>query len=131
MRYLTLACDYDGTVAHHGVVDAPTVAALERLRASGRNLILVTGRELDDLRRICPHLDLFEWVVAENGGLLYRPATREERALGEPPPPVFAATLERRGVEPLSAGRVVVATWEPHESTVLSVIKELGLELQV
>jgi hydroxymethylpyrimidine pyrophosphatase-like HAD family hydrolase len=131
MRYLTLACDYDGTVAHHGSIDAATLAALERLRSSGRSLILVTGRQLADLARVCPHLDLFEWVVAENGGLLYRPATREERPLGEPPPPLFAHTLERRGVTPLSTGRVVVATWEPHESTVLSVIKELGLELQV
>jgi hydroxymethylpyrimidine pyrophosphatase-like HAD family hydrolase len=34
-------------------------------------------------------------------------------------------------VHPLSVGRVIVATREPHESTVLEVIKGLGLELQV
>ena len=37
MRYLVLACDYDGTLAHHGVVDRPTLAGLEKLLASGRS----------------------------------------------------------------------------------------------
>ena len=51
MHYVALATDYDGTIAHHGEVDAPTLAALERLRGASRRLILVTGRELDDLIR--------------------------------------------------------------------------------
>jgi HAD superfamily hydrolase (TIGR01484 family) len=126
-----LACDYDGTIAHHGRLEPDTIAALERLLASGRRLVLVTGRLVEDLERVCPRLDLFEWVVAENGGLLYRPRTKETITQGEPPPDRFAETLALRGVAPLSLGRVIVATWEPHESTVLSVIKELGLELQV
>ena len=48
MRYLALASDYDGTLAHDGRVDEETIAAIARLRASGRKLILVTGRHLDD-----------------------------------------------------------------------------------
>jgi energy-coupling factor transporter ATP-binding protein EcfA2 len=39
--------------------------------------------------------------------------------------------LRARGVGPVSAGRVIVATWEPHETTVLETIRDLGLELQV
>jgi HAD superfamily hydrolase (TIGR01484 family) len=70
MRYLALCCDYDGTIAHHGRVDEPTIAALERLRESGRRLVLVTGRELDQLQEVMPRLDLFARVVAENGALL-------------------------------------------------------------
>ena len=31
MRLFALATDYDGALAHHGVVDAPTLAALEAL----------------------------------------------------------------------------------------------------
>ena len=91
MRYYVLACDYDGTLASHGQVEEEMIAALERVRSSGRKLILVTGRELDDLMRIFPHLDLFERVVAENGALLYRPATREEKVLGEPPNPSLSS----------------------------------------
>ena len=76
MRYLALCCDYDGTIAHHGRVDEPTLAALKRLRESGRKLVLVTGRELDDLQTVFPHMDLFARIVAENGALL---STRDAR----------------------------------------------------
>jgi len=131
MRYLALCCDYDGTIAHHGTVDAATLAALERFRAAGRRLVLVTGRELDDLQRVCPRLDLFERVVAENGALLYDPKTGAEKALGEPPPAEFVAALHARGVERISVGRVIVATWEPYQHQVLATIRDLGLEMQV
>ncbi len=131
MRYLTLCTDYDGTIAHNGRVDAPTIAALEELRASGRKLVLVTGREIDDLQKVFDRMDLFERVVAENGALIYRPATREERVLHEAPPAGFVAELRRRGVDNLSSGRCIVATWEPHERQVLETIRDLGLELQV
>ena len=131
MRYLALCCDYDGTIAHHGRVDEPTIAALERLRESGRKLVLVTGRELDQLQEVMPRLDLFARVVAENGALIYRPETREERLLDEAPPQSFVDKLVERGVGPISVGRVIVATWEPHENTVLKTIRDCGLELQV
>lgn len=131
MRYLALACDYDGTIATAGMVDTPTLAALERVRASGRKLILVTGRVLDDLLQVFPQVPLFDLVVAENGALLYQPATREEHVLGERPPEALLTTLQQRGVAPLSVGRVIVATWHPHETRVVDVIRELGLELHV
>lgn len=131
MRYLALATDYDGTLATDGQVDKETLAALERLQESGRKLIMVTGRHLDDLLNVFPQLDLFDQVVVENGALLYQPATREEKPLGEPPSEAFIKTLQERGVDPLSVGRVIVATWHPHEDTVLEVIRELGLERQI
>lgn len=131
MHYAALATDYDGTIAHDGVVDPPTIAALERLRASGRRLVLVTGRELPDLVRVMPRLDLFDRVVAENGALLYRPESRDERPLAEPPPPALVERLRAAGVAPLSVGRVIVATWEPNETKVLAAIHALGLEWQI
>jgi HAD superfamily hydrolase (TIGR01484 family) len=131
VRYLLLACDYDGTIAHHGVVDAETMGALERFRATRRRLLLVTGRELDDLMRVCPDLSVFERVVAENGAVLYTPATRHVQTLATAPPETFVKELERRGVTPLSAGRVIVATWRPHEHVVFEAIRDLGLELHV
>src|SRR5712692_1887292 len=54
MRYMILACDYDGTIARDGIVDETTIEALESVRQSGRKLILVTGRELDGLLQIFP-----------------------------------------------------------------------------
>lgn len=126
-----LACDYDGTLATHGRVDAETLAALERVAKSGRKLVLVTGREIDSLSSAFPQLGLFDWVVAENGGLLYRPSTREEHPLAPPPSSALITRLRERGVQPLSIGRAIVATWQPHEAEVLEVIRDLGLELQV
>jgi HAD superfamily hydrolase (TIGR01484 family) len=131
MRFHALACDYDGTIAHHGRVDEDTIAALERVRASGRKLLLVSGRELEDLVTVFDRLDLFDRAVLENGALVYDPATRQARAIAETPPPAFAEALRARGVQPLSIGHVIVATWEPHQQVVLEVIHELGLELQV
>ena len=81
MRFLALATDYDGTLATRGRVDAIVLPALDRLRASGRKLLLVTGRELHDLLNVFPEAALFDRVVAENGALLYRPSTKEEVAL--------------------------------------------------
>jgi HAD superfamily hydrolase (TIGR01484 family) len=131
MRFFTLACDYDGTLAHDGVVSERAIAALESLRATGRNLILVTGREVDDLKEIFPRLDLFERIVAENGALLYRPATLDEKLLSEPPPFEFIDALRRRGISPISTGRAIIATWQPHEMAVLETIRDFGLEMQV
>ncbi|HYE74330.1 MAG TPA: HAD family hydrolase, partial [Blastocatellia bacterium] len=131
MRYLALACDYDGTIAHDGIVSEETIAALERVRQSGRKLILVSGRELEDLQKVFSRLDLFDRAVLENGALLYLPETRTEKVHGERPPDEFVLELKRRGVGPISVGRVIIATWTPHETTVLEVIRDLGLELQV
>lgn len=131
MRYLALCTDYDGTLATDGRVLPETVSALQQLLASGRRLVLVTGRELDDLQQVCPRLDLFEYVVAENGALLYKPSTGEETPLAARSPDSFVAALRARGVGPVSVGRVIVATWEPHETAVLETIRDLGLELQV
>jgi HAD superfamily hydrolase (TIGR01484 family) len=131
MRYHVLAADYDGTLAHHGRIDDTTWAALHRLCDSGRKLVMVTGRELDDVLALLPEPGLFARIVAENGALIYRPETKEVRLLAEPPPPRFAEELRARGVDRVSTGRVIVASWEPHQDTVLHAIRDLGLELQV
>jgi hypothetical protein len=130
MLLAAFAFDYDGTIAHDGRVDDDTVAALKRLKASGRRLLLVTGRQLPDLQRVFTAVDLFDIVVAENGALLFLPALGEERPLAAPPPPDFLAALARRGVA-ASVGRCIVATWEPNETKVLDAIRELGLEWQI
>jgi hydroxymethylpyrimidine pyrophosphatase-like HAD family hydrolase len=52
MRYHILATDYDGTLAHNGLVLPSTIDALKQFLASGRHLVLVTGRELPDLLSI-------------------------------------------------------------------------------
>ena len=131
MLYCALASDYDGTLATDGRVDAATMQALEQFKATGKKLILATGRELRDLRAVFEGVRLFNVVIAENGAVLYFPATQEERALAAPPPEEFVAALRAKGVDPLSVGRSVVATWTPNEGMVLDAIRELGLDWQL
>jgi HAD superfamily hydrolase (TIGR01484 family) len=131
MRYFCLICDYDGTIAHDGRCGPSTVEALKRVRASGRKLILATGRQLAELQEVFPEHALFDRIVAENGAVLYRPANGESKVLADPPPAEFVAELRRRGVQPLSVGQCIVATWHPFEATVSEVIRDMGLELQV
>lgn len=131
MRYLALATDYDGTIAADGRMSAAAVAAISRLRSSGRRAILISGRRLVDLIEVCPQLDLFDYVVAENGATAYEPRTREETLLGKPPPVKFVERLDSLGVNPIEVGRVIVATRLPNHIAVLQAIQETGLELLV
>lgn len=110
MRYHVLAADYDETLAHGGRIADTTWSALHRLCASGRKLVLVTGRELEDVLSLIREPELFARIVAENGAVLYRPASKEIRMLAAPPPASFVEELRARGVDRLASGRVIVAT---------------------
>src|SRR5262245_29057878 len=128
--YCALATDYDGTIATSGTVDSRTLEALGAARGAGLRLILVTGRDLDDLFDTFPHADLFDRIVAENGAVVYDPTTATWRALAPPPPAALLKSLRARKV-PVSVGHVIVATAEPHQHTLRSAIHELGLEWHV
>ena len=132
MRYLVLATDYDGTLALQQRVAPDTVDALRRLAATGRKLVLVTGRELDELLAIFPEMELFHRVVAENGALLYNPGDRAAEVLGEPPPATFVAELERRGVDAAAVGEIDRRDRRTErDASCSTTIRDLGLEIQV
>jgi len=131
MRYQLLASDYDGTLANQGLVSPEIVEKLRVLQATGRKIVLVTGREMKDLVLVFPEYKVFDYIVAENGAVIHHPATGEEKLLGRSPGADFVLELQRKGVHPLSVGKVIVATWVPHEQAVLDVIKASGSEYQV
>ena len=131
MNYLALATDYDGTLARDGHVEEEVTAALRRLRASGRKIILVTGRVLADLVSLFSDLALCDVVVAENGGLLYWPSEQREEVLAEAPTEKFIQEMIALDVKPFSVGRVVFATWRPHEHKILDAIQRLALGYQI
>ena len=131
MYFLALAADFDGTVAHDGRVLPETLAALRQLRLTGRRLLLVTGREVADVLSLLPDPKVFTYIIAENGAVLYDPASRAEQVLGPPPPASLLSRLREKQVAPLSVGRCVLATFEPHQAAILEAIHDLGLELQI
>lgn len=126
-----LATDYDGTLAHDGHVSDDTLLGLRRLRESGRRLILVTGREMPELKSVFPEYGICDAIVAENGGLIVWPPDDREEVLGEPVPGTFLQEIVRREVTPFSVGKVVFATWRPHETAVLEAIQHLGIEYHI
>lgn len=126
-----LACDYDETLASGGQVGAPAREALARLKSSGSKAILITGRELEDLVTVFPELSLFDIVVAENGAVLHYPADGHIVSLAGPPVPRLLDKLRDRGVQPLRAGRAIVATTQSHYCEVQQTIMELGLPLEI
>lgn len=130
MRYHCFITDYDGTLASNDWVMPEAVRALKDVKATGRKLILVTGRRLDDLQNVFPECPIFDRIVAENGAVLYCPATTALELLGSPPPQPFMDYLKEQGVA-FSTGHVIVAGWEPHQDIFLQAIKFAGLEYQL
>lgn len=54
MRYPILTTDYDGTIAENEHVAGTRLYVLNRLKVTGRYVILVTGRELNQFQVIFP-----------------------------------------------------------------------------
>ncbi|MFY0529967.1 HAD hydrolase family protein [Archangium gephyra] len=127
MRYLALAMSLDGTLSNAGRIDA----ALEQLRRSGRRALLVTARRLGELPPLCPRLELFDCIIAENGAVLHWPARRESLSLRAPVPESFTMALRRRALSSVERGQVVVYTQALHACALVEAVRELGLELQV
>lgn len=131
MHILALAVDYDGTIAKNGSVDDNTIDALLRLKHSGRKLLLVTGRQLVDLQHACRHLELFDYIIAENGAVLLVPATGQSITVAPPPSTDLIRLLAEHSSMPISLGQSIIAGWHPDEHAAMNVIRDLGLELQI
>ncbi|MBV9101688.1 MAG: HAD family phosphatase [Candidatus Dormibacteraeota bacterium] len=131
MRYRVLATDYDRTIALNGVVPEATREALREVRASGRRLVLVTGRTLAELLDVFDDIALFHLLVIENGAVVRDPASGEDTALGGPVPPALVDDLKRQGVEPLVLGSVICSTALPNQRPVAEAVRRLGLDLQL
>jgi len=66
VRFRAIALDYDETLATNSTADANALAALRRLKETGRKLILITGRELNSLREVFSEFTIFDRMVLEN-----------------------------------------------------------------
>jgi hydroxymethylpyrimidine pyrophosphatase-like HAD family hydrolase len=131
MRYVALAAGFDGTLARDGRCDERCIESLRALAATGRKLILVTGRELRELLEIFPEARLFDYVVAENGAVMHRPSTRESEILAQAPPEILLQELRRRHVTPLTVGSSIVRTVQANEAEVSAALRKLQLDFQL
>jgi hydroxymethylpyrimidine pyrophosphatase-like HAD family hydrolase len=107
MKLTALALDYDGTIARHDVLDPDVRAAIAEVRTAGVPVLLVTGRILDDLRRVSGDLHFVDAVVAENGAVLHVPASGHTSMLAPCVPRAFVDEVARRGL-PVAVGHSLV-----------------------
>jgi hydroxymethylpyrimidine pyrophosphatase-like HAD family hydrolase len=104
-----LASDVDGTLATSGTVPPDAFEALERYRAAGGTVLLVTGRRVPELRQVFPGLvEAVDLVVAENGGVLLGADGRAQQ-LGPSRPDDLPDQLAEAGCRGLDPGDVVVS----------------------
>jgi hydroxymethylpyrimidine pyrophosphatase-like HAD family hydrolase len=128
MRFLVLAIDFDGTIATNDVLEPSVRIALSELRRRGIIVILVTGRILEDLRRVCGDLHFLDAVVAENGAAIEFPATGYRMTLAPPPSKALLDELRAGGIEH-AAGSTVVEAAAADAARILSILQRLELPL--
>ena len=99
MKISVLALDYDGTIALDDKLD-PGGASGDRATPATRGItvLLVTGRILDDLRRVAGDLHFVDGVVAENGAVVHFPDSGHTSLLAPPIPDTFVAEVRQRGI---------------------------------
>lgn len=83
----TIVSDIDGTLLLHLKPFSPaTVEALKNIDDAGLNLILATGRPLDELPQILEQLPVTPLIISANGAVVYDSATQKVlHADGFPP----------------------------------------------
>jgi hypothetical protein len=123
-----LALDYDGTTARNDQMGPPVREAIAEARARGIVVLIVTGRILDELRRVAGDLRFVDGVVAENGAVLYFPDSGHTTTLAPVVPMAFLDELRRRAV-PHSPGECLVDADANEAPALLTVIRALELPL--
>jgi hydroxymethylpyrimidine pyrophosphatase-like HAD family hydrolase len=98
MKLSVLALDYDGTIAQHDQVDPSVRAAIAAARTAGITVLLVTGRILDELRRVAGDLHFVDGVVAENGAVVHFPDSDHTTRLAPLLPQEFIREIAARGI---------------------------------
>jgi hydroxymethylpyrimidine pyrophosphatase-like HAD family hydrolase len=127
MRFRVLACDYDRTLATNATASDAALDALRAVAASGRRLVLVTGRTLAELLNVFTELTAFDLIVVENGAVIVVPETGEQQPLAEPIPARLLRELRDRGLENIVVGSVICAVSATQFELVQEVVGELGL----
>jgi phosphoglycolate phosphatase (TIGR01487 family) len=129
--YSLLVCDYDGTLATGETAGSELIEALTSTSDAGTKLVLATGRELPEICRVLPEIELFQWVVAENGAVLFEPTTGVKEVLGTAPPQSFFEEIQRRGVGEVARGEVIAAIHSRHAAILNETIRALELPYHV
>lgn len=128
MKLSTLALDFDGTIARNDVLDPDVCKAIAEARAQGVVVLIVTGRILEDLRRVAGDLHFVDAVVAENGAVVEFPDSGYSRVLAQSPPAVLLNELRREGIL-FSVGQSIIDADQSTAPRILVILQRLELPL--
>jgi len=128
VKLSVIAIDYDGTITRNDMLDPTVRPAIAAARTSGSTVLLVTGRILEDLRRVAGDLHFVDGVIAENGAIVHFPDSGHTSTLAPPVPEGFVMELRRRGI-PFGLGRSLVDADATEAPRLLEVIRALELPL--
>jgi hydroxymethylpyrimidine pyrophosphatase-like HAD family hydrolase len=128
MKLSAIALDYDGTIARDDVMDPSVRDAIAAARSRGITVLLVTGRILDQLRRVAGDLHFVDAVVAENGAVIHFPDSNRTSALAPAVLDGFVTELRCRGI-PFQSGQCLVDADANDATRLLEVIRALQLPL--
>jgi hydroxymethylpyrimidine pyrophosphatase-like HAD family hydrolase len=128
MKLGVIALDYDGTTAQHDRLDPAVREAIADARTRGITVLIVTGRSLDELRRVAGDLHFVDVVVAENGAVLHFPGNDYTTVLAAPLPAALIDELRRRGIT-AAQGRCLVDCATNDALQILEVIRQMELPL--
>ena len=128
MKLSVLALDYDGTFTRDDRPNSSVLAAVTDARRRKVTVILVTGRILDELRRVAGDLHFVDAVVAENGAVIHFPGTGHTTVLAPRVPQAFLARLGELAI-PFRAGQCLVDSDANSAHRILDVIRELELPI--
>jgi hydroxymethylpyrimidine pyrophosphatase-like HAD family hydrolase len=130
VRFRVLAFDYDGTIAEDGMVPPDVGAAIQDARAQGIAILLVTGRRLDDLRRVAGDLGFADAVVAEGGAVVLYPESNRCFALAGPPSSLLLEDLRRLEIR-AEAGQSIIEADASLAPVFLELIRSRELPLAI
>jgi hydroxymethylpyrimidine pyrophosphatase-like HAD family hydrolase len=128
MKLSAIALDYDGTIARGDVLDASVREAIAAVRTTGVTVLLVTGRILEELRRVAGDLHFVDGIVAENGAVVYFPDSGHTSMLAPGVHERFLAELNGRAI-PFRAGLSLVDCDARDGPRLLDAIRALELPL--
>jgi hydroxymethylpyrimidine pyrophosphatase-like HAD family hydrolase len=128
VKLSVLALDYDGTIAHGDQLDPAVREAIADARTRGITVLIVTGRILDELRRVAGDLHFVDGVVAENGAVVHFPDSGHTSLLAPPIPEPFLEQVRQRRISAV-AGQCLVDAAAADAGRLLEVIQALELPL--
>jgi len=128
MKFLVLALDFDGTIAQQDVLDPEVRKAISELRRRGIVVIIVTGRIISDLRRVCGDLHFVDAVVAENGAFIEFPDSGYSMSLAASAPAALLKELRNCGIVH-SVGESIVEADSGDAPRILAILQRLELPM--